>query len=274
MITEKGTGMARPMSEILEELTAVVGRSHEDSKLSQDMRFCPSCGKETLDPSREMGFICRNDGYSGVRALTFRKNARFKIEDGLLYHFSVGAAVFCQFREEADERVLLLRRATHPVGAFSIPSGHWDVDDENPLEAVKREVEEEAGVDCASSWELISEPNELVEEGCRRACDHHYWHFYRCLVAPDVAQLRLRVDRRRHVYRRVRHDWVGAGFTGSAWSISPRQTSGAFLGENSPARNRSHTPGVIRPSNLRLQPTALGGIREAPRLKRNVRRFL
>ena len=115
--------MPRLMSDILEELARTVGRSHDESKLVEDARFCPDCGKSALDRTKEMGFTCSACDYSGVRALTFRKNARFEIKDGRLYHFSVGAAVLCRFMEEAEDRVLLLRRATHPVGAFTIPSG-------------------------------------------------------------------------------------------------------------------------------------------------------
>jgi hypothetical protein len=34
---------------------------------------------------------------------------------------------------------------------------------------------------------------------CRRGCDHHYWHFYRCSCLPQEADLALPVDRRRTV---------------------------------------------------------------------------
>ena len=148
-----------------------------------------------------MRFICKDKscGYIGVRALTFRKNARFQIKEGRLYHFSVGAVVFCQFREEAERRILLLRRATHPVGVFTIPSDHWDLPDRRPLYGAKREVKEETGLTSLSSWHLESGRNQLLKEGCRRACDHHYWHFYSCVCSPQFAALRLRVDRKRKV---------------------------------------------------------------------------
>jgi 8-oxo-dGTP pyrophosphatase MutT (NUDIX family) len=73
------------------------------------------------------------------------------------------------------------------------------LDDVNPLDGAKREVEEEAGLGSTSSWDLVSEPSELLEEGCRRASDHHYWHFYRCVCAPELAELRLSVDQKRKV---------------------------------------------------------------------------
>jgi len=187
--------------EVLEEVARTwVGYSHEDERASRDFRFCPSCGGE-LDRNQEMGFTCPSEacGYRGARSLTFRKDARFEIRDGRLYHYSVGAAVFCRFHEEQQDRVLLLRRATYPVGAFTVPSGHWDVPDLRPLEAAKRELHEETGLESVSAWELVSEANELLEEGCRRGCDFHYWHFYRCSCLPQEADLTLPVDRRRTV---------------------------------------------------------------------------
>jgi ADP-ribose pyrophosphatase YjhB (NUDIX family) len=190
----------KPLPEIIRSVVPIVGLSHSDGKLAADRRFCPECGQESLGETSVMGFTCSAAGcdYSGPRALSFRKNARFRIDEkaGALYHYSVGAAVFSRFHEEEEDRILLLRRATHPVGAFTIPSGHWDVDDDRPQEAAEREVTEETGLEShmLGDWKLVSEPDELVEEGCRRGCDLHHWHFYQTRCGPDQARLRLPTD--------------------------------------------------------------------------------
>jgi len=177
-----------------------VGHSHREGRLSRDFRFCPRCGGE-LPSDREMAFRCPSPecGYRGTRALVFARNARFEIRAGTLYHYSVGAALFCRFVEEQEDRVLLLRRATHPVGVFTVPSGHWDVSDENPLDAARREVREETGLEPPPPWQLVSEPNELLEDACRRGSDYHYWHFYQARCRPEATDLTLPTDHRRRV---------------------------------------------------------------------------
>jgi len=187
---------------------AWVGHSDREGRLSRDFRFCPRCGAE-LPSDREMGFRCPSPqcGYRGARALVFSKNARFEIREGTLYHYSVGAALFCRFVEEEEDRVLLVRRATHPVGVFTIPSGHWDVTDENPLDAARREVGEETGLEPPPPWRLVSEPNELLEDACRRGSDYHYWHFYEARCHPEAADLKLATDHR----RRVIGEWLLPG---------------------------------------------------------------
>lgn len=142
-----------------------------------------------------MRFRCPNAGcgYAGRRVLGFQPDLRFNIVDGRLYHYGVGTAVFCQFGEEDEDRVLLLRRATHPVGAFTIPSGHWDTTDQFPFEGAAREVEEEAGLRLPRwrGWRRASGREELVEEGCGRHADLHYWNFYTARCSPEIAPLAL-----------------------------------------------------------------------------------
>jgi ADP-ribose pyrophosphatase YjhB (NUDIX family) len=191
--------MPRSMQDILESVAESTGLSHNDGQLREDARFCFACGDATVDRSTEMRFSCRVCGYEGARALTFRANARFEIKDGRLYHYSVGAALFCKFHEETEERIILARRATHPVGVFTIPSGHWDIDDVEPLDAARREIEEETGITRVASWNAISSKDELLTEECRRGSDHHFWQFFRATCAPEDAELHLPVDRNRKV---------------------------------------------------------------------------
>jgi len=89
-------------------------------------KFCPECGKATVkidDDGRERD-ACP-DGH-------FVQYARTKI--------GVGALVF------RDERVLLVERAIHPVGIWTLPSGH--IEQGEPVDvAIVREVQEETGLD-------------------------------------------------------------------------------------------------------------------------------
>jgi len=57
-----------------------------------------------------------------------------------------------------DGRVLLIRQYRHPVGFrdWEIPAGLLDVPGENPLEAAKRELAEEADL-TAERWDVLSD---------------------------------------------------------------------------------------------------------------------
>jgi ADP-ribose pyrophosphatase YjhB (NUDIX family) len=89
-------------------------------------KFCPNCGKSTVkinDGGHERD-ACP-DGH-------FVQYARTKI--------GAGALIF------RDERVLLVERAIHPVGIWTLPSGH--IEQGEPVDkAIVREVHEETGLD-------------------------------------------------------------------------------------------------------------------------------
>lgn len=181
-----------------------VGFSHEDAKfisLKQSLpkdqsriRFCPNGDKLTPDTPRS--FRCLVCGYVGDRAVTFTPEMRFCIEDGQIIHYSVGAAVFCRFEGEQEKRVLLLRRATHPVGAFTIPSGHWDVG-EDAIVSAQREVEEETGIMPPIKKLIPVSTNERVEEECRSGSNIHIWQFYRYNTTSKAADLKLPGDHKK-----------------------------------------------------------------------------
>ncbi len=218
----------------MELIAQHVGASHEDAQFKNLMqslppdqariRFCPN-GHE-LPPTTPRSFRCSQCEYEGDRAVTFTRETRFQIENGELFHYSVGAVVFCQFAREQEERVLLLRRAIHPVGAFTIPSGHWDVS-EDVLAAAQREVTEETGLepsallpppDGADLLSIVSS-EELVEEECRSGSNFHFWHFYRCEARPKAAHLKLRGDKREG--RTGENDMIG-------WIPVSQITAGLF----------------------------------------------
>lgn len=184
----------------MELIQQTVGTSHEDAqfvRLLQTLppdhpriRFCPN--GHGLAPDKPRTFACSSCGYEGDRAVTFSADTRFRIKDGDLFHYSVGAAVFCRFQGEQEDRVVLLRRATHPVGAFTVPSGRWDAGEE-ALVAAQREVTEETGLKSTFQWDPVSEA-ELIQEGCRSGSNFHLWHFYRCHARPEAADLILAGD--------------------------------------------------------------------------------
>lgn len=59
---------------------------------------------------------------------------------------------------DEEDRVLLIRQYRHPVGLreWEIPAGLLDVDGEDPLVAVQRELEEEADLR-ATDWDVLAE---------------------------------------------------------------------------------------------------------------------
>lgn len=59
---------------------------------------------------------------------------------------------------DEDDRVLLIRQYRHPVGFrdWEIPAGLLDVPGEDPLEAAKRELAEEADL-TAERWDVLSD---------------------------------------------------------------------------------------------------------------------
>lgn len=182
--------MAVEMSQILARVRDTVGASHTERKVTERTRFCPVDG---LRISSDNPIQCPHCGYRGDRALTFDPSLCFEIEDWRLRHWSVGAVILCRFRHEPEDRVLLLRRTTYPVGLWTVPSGHLDVGDSSPLLAAQREVAEETCLPVThGTWVPVAE-EELLEEGCRRGSDQHVWHFYRWQCDPRDAEPRLPV---------------------------------------------------------------------------------
>lgn len=201
----------------LEKVRQIVGTSHEaaefktlvDSLRSAEhprLRFCPD--GHAIFPGLTRDFVCSECEYRGSRAVTFSEDTRFRIENDRLFHYSVGVAVFCKFDGDDEDRLVLLRRAIHPVGAFTIPSGHWDVG-EDPRVSAEKEVREETGLD-PKSLEWPSGPeNETLEEGCRSGSDWHIWHFYRCRAKKESADLKLRTDESGVTHRTGENDMIG-----------------------------------------------------------------
>lgn len=93
-------------------------------------------------------------------------------------HFSVGALI------QKDGQYLLVDRAVPPLGYAGL-AGHVD-EGEEPIEAIKREVEEESGLK-AESYKLLFE-EELDWNWCARGMKTHYWYLYKCEVSGKIKQ--------------------------------------------------------------------------------------
>jgi len=93
------------------------------------------------------------------------------------WHESVGIFLINEKKE-----ILLFKRTIYPF-AYAIPAGHLDTG-EKPLTAVKREVQEETGLN-VKKVKLFSEEN-LIGDKCRRGADNHHWHLYTAHIKNDI----------------------------------------------------------------------------------------
>lgn len=91
---------------------------------------------------------------------------------------SVGAII-----EREDGSLLMIERMKFPFG-WACVAGHID-EGEEPLEALKREVREEVGLEVGVA-DLIFKGS--VDNPCRRGATSHYWYVFKCTVASEEVQ--------------------------------------------------------------------------------------
>ena len=91
-------------------------------------------------------------------------------------HFSVGAVI------RRDGKFLLLDRMKPPFG-FAGPAGHV-LGDEDPVEALKREVEREVGLKVVDQNLLFDE--EVERSWCSQDITAHHWYLFDCTVSGAV----------------------------------------------------------------------------------------
>lgn len=84
-------------------------------------------------------------------------------------HWTVGALM------ERDGTFLLLQKRQWPF-LWDVPAGHMEVN-EDPMDAVRREVEEETGLQIINPDLVFHE--EIFPDACRRGAVIHEWHVYR-----------------------------------------------------------------------------------------------
>ncbi len=98
--------------------------------------------------------------------------------NGEKMHYSVGAII------KKDNKYLLIERAVPPLGFAGI-AGHID-EGESALQALKREIKEEGGID-AKNCELLFE-EELDWNWCSKGVNAHYWHLFKCDVLGELTR--------------------------------------------------------------------------------------
>ncbi len=101
-----------------------------------------------------------------------------KSKDGKLMHYSIGALI------KKDGKYLLIDRVKPPLG-FAGLAGHID-EDEDKIQALKREVEEESGLKIDSYKVLFEE--EIDWNQCSMGIDVHYWYLFECNVSGEIKQ--------------------------------------------------------------------------------------
>jgi len=106
------------------------------------------------------------------------------------WHESVGVFVF-----NSENKALFFERIIYPF-AFAVPAGHLDVG-ENAETAVKRELQEEAGI--TANNVTFSTKEDVVGDKCRRGADNHKWHLYTTKI-KDVAEIKINEEGTRPVW--------------------------------------------------------------------------
>lgn len=100
-------------------------------------------------------------------------NIAIKNIDGVYAHISVGILFF------KGEKVLLIRKKQKPYSdKYSIIAGHLE-DGETPLEAMKREVKEEIGIE-VNNISLIEGNLVMNNDVCKYGFSKHIWFIYKC----------------------------------------------------------------------------------------------
>ncbi|UVI34686.1 NUDIX domain-containing protein [Brevibacterium spongiae] len=109
---------------------------------------------ETFTPNITSSEIVYNGAVWDIRKETFDlPEASGLVRDLMAHTGAVGVAVV-----DDQQRILLAQQYRHPVRArlWEVPAGLLDVPGEDPLDAAKRELAEEADL-TAERWELLSD---------------------------------------------------------------------------------------------------------------------
>lgn len=96
--------------------------------------------------------------------------------NGDVCHPCIGAVII------TDGQILMIERKNFPPGWACI-AGHIDDTDDNPVDALIREVSEESGLD-VTNHELLFE--EEINNPCSRGVEYHYWYVYKCEVEGNI----------------------------------------------------------------------------------------
>lgn len=131
---------------------------------------CIKCGENvrTVEKEGREHYLCP-EGHLSDRMLDHDSVASYE-EDGETTHRSVGAIL----KDQGE--VLLLKRRKYPF-KLTLPAGHLEEKDDSGLEAVRREVKEETGLEIdLDDFEKIFDGR--IKDKCRRGADHHHWQLF------------------------------------------------------------------------------------------------
>lgn len=168
---------------ILSKIKQMVGDNSEGCKVEEIMRshnlqdaliFCFEDGDLLLDANFRQREYKHKD-HTSDRAYIFSPTTKWEfMNSGELRHYTVGAILWKQ--DNIERQYCLFRRRTHPIGQYTIPAGHLEMN-EHPEMAVLREIYEETQLSVLSTRYLWEEE---LEDECRRGANYHYWYLYLC----------------------------------------------------------------------------------------------
>jgi 8-oxo-dGTP pyrophosphatase MutT (NUDIX family) len=144
--------------------------------------YCIACHSEKIEPFYIGGnyhFRCLACGKVSPRVIHAEPSEVWWVDEITkeFWHESIGVFLF-----NTNKQMLLFKRVIYPF-VFTIPAGHLEVG-EDPMEAGKREVEEETGIKL-ESIRLVTEEDFAGDE-CKWGADHHRWHLYDAIVPNDT----------------------------------------------------------------------------------------
>jgi len=163
---------------ILARIRQVVGDNSYQGRVRETMTVCVEDGDLITADSSQV--VYEHEGHTNERAFIFHPQTKWEFrDDGELRHFTVGTILWKQSGKE--RRYCLFRRRFHPIGYYTIPAGHLEMD-EDPMAAALREAYEETQLGVLSVRLLYEEE---IKEECRRGSDYHVWHLYLCQCVGD-----------------------------------------------------------------------------------------
>jgi 8-oxo-dGTP pyrophosphatase MutT (NUDIX family) len=144
-------------------------------------QYCIHCHAESVEKVVEDGktcYFCATCKQRHERSIIIDLAIKWWItDDGEYWHESAGI-----FIRNSKGKFLFFERLMFPF-AMTVPAGHVDSGEE-PIEAAKREAEEEVGLTNGKPMLIVSE--DIIGDSCRRGCDTHHWHVYLIALDQDI----------------------------------------------------------------------------------------